>query len=195
MLKQLKQLVKNVGIKNQSEISEVLTLGVSITAKCLKLCFSFMRLSIFQKMFYIKYSKSMAEFMLDEGKKYNDVVVRCDIEKLQEPQDMIVALRRQTIHQGLNMPFEIHLYTQDDKMGILGFKYLLTDVREGEDGVNIDTALCITDNKGQVFSYVPLDWETYKDYVKTQKRHFMKSAFCPNEPNMCENIKFIDLEF
>lgn len=196
MLKQLKTLVKSMKETNSNDMSEVITLGVSVLQKTMKLGIILARLSLVQKIFYIKHSKAMSDFILNEKSNYDDIVVRVEYKHITDGEALATEIRRQVVQQGYNMPFEIHIYTEDDVFGMTNFKYILSDVREGDTGLNTDLTFWALDGKGKVFSYMPLDWESYVEYVKTQKGHFYKSAFCPDEPNIYnEDIQFITLEF
>lgn len=179
MLKSVKQIKEEVkGIKKEN-VKEAMVLGGRLTVGWFKLMIMltrFLRMNIVS----LKMFSRIVKFYEGSKEKYEDLIAIVDTDELSQIESisvLITQLRRETVMKGMKLPFEIHSEKKDDEFGIYGLKFVLCDVREGEEGLKAENALWINDGKGNVYTYFPMLHNDYRRYLKRLDRHPLKDFF------------------
>ncbi|MCI7208523.1 MAG: hypothetical protein MSA15_21330 [Clostridium sp.] len=200
MFKELKELIVAMKDFKVEDTQEVIRLGGILAGKYVKLLGIIARTYVSNLIAFTAFSR-IVNFFENNQDKYEDAIVIVDMDKLDKLPDasyFITQLRRETLLAGKKMPFEIHIQHEGDNFGRSGFKYVLCDVREGEEGAKLEKVFWVNDGRGNVYTYFPMFHEDYVRYLKRLKKHPLKEAILNKTSKGLDDyntdIIFLDLE-
>lgn len=190
MFKQLQTLVSSVKEVQPELLLTVIRKGVSLNLKKSYLAFIRLQIKVAEIIVKIKTGSEMKNFILNERDKHLGVMAKINFSEFPEFTEVSMELRRQIVMQGMPMPGEIHLYSDEDPAGLKHPKYILYDVKEGSEGLKVEEAIWVNDGRGKVYSYIPIGYTTYLEYVMKLEKHPFKKG-CED---LNDKLKIIDLK-